>query len=310
LRAALVLVALSSVARAEPEPELAALAPSPADARMAVAIGPSGEVYEPDGHGAWTRKRAIEIALPAPDPKHSHGPVIAAARAGSRVLALTDAGVPFRLTADGWTVVHLGTKARPITSASPRPLAALGKTVFALDDASAEPVKLTDAPAPVLAAAASQSGVAIETERGLFRLEAKGWKPIAGAPPHVGALLSDRYALGDRGLHDLKTQKTLEWPHGAKIAFALAADDGVIAAAAQGKDLALFTVRAGKLASEIIPVDTPTAVVGLSADRAGRVVIALRDGRLVVRDKGKWSTAHVEDAPAAARPGSPPATSK
>jgi len=295
VRAAIALVMVARTAYADPE--LVALAPAPSDARLAVAIGPAGQVYEPDGHGAWTRKREVEIAL--------H--VVGAARAGSRVLALTEAGVPFRLTADGWTVVHLGTKQKPIASASPRPMVALGKTVLALDDGHAEPVKLADAPAPVLAVAASSSGVAIETERGLLRLEAKGWKPITGAPARVGALLSDRFALTDRVL-DLKTQKSVEWPRGMKVEHAIAVDDGVLAVGRQGKDTVLATVRAGKMISEVVPVDAP--VVGLAADRAGRVVVAVRDGRLAVREKGTWSTVHVDDKPPADRPGSPPASSK
>lgn len=292
-----------------------------------MAIGPAGEVYEPDGHGAWIRKRATEIALPGasdsgatastPSPAGSgaqrgSGPVVGAARAGARVLALTHDGPPFRLARDGWTVVHLGAHARPLTVASRRPLAAIGRTVFALDDGR-EPEKLPDAPAPILAAAASASGVVIETDAGLARLEGKRWKPIAGAPHHVAALLSDRFAVGDRGLVDLRSQKSLDWPAGAKIVAITASDEAVVAVAQRGASLELVTVRAAKVAAEPIPIDAPAAVVGVAADRAGRAVVALRDGRLAVRDKGPhgaWSTVHVEAALPPARPGSPPATQK
>lgn len=315
-------VAFAAVAHAEPQ--LAALAPA-ADARESVAIGPSGEVYEPDGHGAWIRKRATEIALAGPE-GGAHGSqasaaVVAAARAGSRVLALTHDGPPFRLARDGWTVVHLGQHAKPLTVASPRPLAAIGKALFALDDAR-EPVKLPDAPAPIVAAAASASGVVIETDAGLARLEGKRWKPITGAPHHVAALLSDRFAMGDRGLVDLRTQKALDWPTGAKIVAITASDDGVLVVAERGKAFELWTVssrggaagphgRGASVATEPIPIDAPATVVGVAGDRAGRVVVALRDGRLAVREKGArgtWSTVRVEDALSPARPGSPPAT--
>jgi hypothetical protein len=289
-------------AHAEPAAQLAALAPAP-DARQSVAIGPAGEVYEPDGHGAWTRKRPIAIA----------GQVASGARAGSRVLALTHDGPPFRLAKDGWTVVHLGAHAKPLAGAGPRPVVAVGRTVFALDDGHSEPVKLVDAPAPVVALAASASGVVVETERGLARFDGKGWKPITGAPRHVAQLLSDKFALGDHGILDLRAQKTLDWPRGAHVVTAVATDDAVLAVVEVGKELQLVTARAGKLASEPVPVDAPHGVVGVAADRAGRAVVALRDGRLAVRDAGPhgtWSTVSVKDELPPPHPGSPPATSR
>jgi len=321
---------------------LAALAPGGNDARECVAIGPAGEVYEPDGHGAWIRTRAIEIALPesaatgaaTPGAATSRaaipGPVAGAARAGAHVLVLTHDGPPFRLARDGWTVVHFGMHAKPIVSAGPRPIAAIGRTLFALDNGR-EPVKLLDAPMPILAAAASAGGVVIETDAGLARLDGKRWKPITGAPHHVAALLSDRFALEGRGAIDLRSQKTIDWPAGTKVDAAIATEDSVIAVAQHGKDLELLTWRPpasarshadAQLATEPVVVgadapaahvDAAAAPVGVTTDRAGRVVVALRDGRLVVRDKGPhgtWSTVRVQDALPAARPGPAPATQK
>ena len=299
---AIAAVALSRVARAESPPVLAALAPA-RNALASVPIGPSGELYEPDGHGAYVRKRATEIA----------GQVTSASRAGTRVIALTHDGPPFRLTADGWTVIHFGTHAKPVAGTGPRPVAALARAVYALDDSHAEPTKLPDAPAPVTALAASASGVTIETDRGLLRLEPKGWKPISGAPHSIRSLLSDRFALTDRGIFDLKSQKLLDAPPGATLAFTIASDDGIVAVAHRGKALELVTwTSKGKLASEPIPVDAPTAVVGIAADASGRAIVALRDGRLAIRaagPHGAWTTVAVQNAPTAAHPGPPPASS-
>ena len=302
IAAPVVAFAIAPAAARADAPVLAALAPA-RDARASLAIGPAGEVYEPDGHGAWIRKRPIEIA----------GQVVAAARAGSRVIAITHEGPPFRLTPDGWTVIHFGTHVKPLPGTGPRPVAALARAVFALEDGHAEPTKLPDAPSPVLALAASSSGVTIQTDRGLLRLESKGWKPITGAPRTIRSLLSDRFALTDRGIFDLKAQKLLDAAPSAQLALVTASDDGVVAVAHRGKALELVTwTGKGKLATEAIPIDAPGPVVGVSADASGRAVVALRDGRLAVRQAGAhgaWGTVQVQNAPNAAHPGPPPATS-
>ncbi len=304
MKRALVLGVLA-VRAAHAGPELSALAPAP-DARHAIAIGPTGELYEPDGKGEWVRHRAIAIAAQ----------VTAATRAGAMVIAATRDGLPFRLAADGWTVVHLAARAKAIVGAGSRPIAAVGKALFALDAQVPSPThgtaKIPDAPAPVLAVGASPGGVVIETEHGLARLEGSKWKPIATAPPHVAALLSDRLAIVDRGLYDLRANKTVAWPAGMRVVTAIATGDAdVLAIAQHGAALELVTAHAGKLAREPLPVEAPAApVVGLVADRAGRIVVALRDGRLVIRDRAGWSTVHVKDELPAAKPGAPPATSR
>ena len=45
-------------------------------------------------------------------------------------------------------------------------------------------------------------------------------------------------------------------------------------------------------------------------DRTGRAVVALADGRLLLRTRGTWTVATVQVALPADRPGSPPATGK
>jgi hypothetical protein len=293
-----ILAVVALVARAaHAEPELSALAPAP-DARHAIAIGPAGEVYEPDGKGAWVRHRAIAIAAK----------VTAATRAGVMVIAATQDGLPFRLVGDGWTVVHLAARAKAIVGAGSRPIAAVGKALFALSPQT----KLPDAPAPVIAVGATPAGVVIETELGLARLERSKWKPIASAPPHVAALLSDRLAVVDQGLLDLRANKTVAWPAGLRVVTAIATGDtDALAIAQHGTAFELVTAHAGKLSHESLPVEAPAApVVGLAADRTGRVIVALRDGRLLIRERAAWSTVRVRDELPAPKPGAPPATSR
>ena len=132
--ATLVLVAVaSSPAGAD---ALAGLAPGPTDdARLAVAIGPAGQVYEPDGKGAWARTQRFAIATP----------VATVARGTSGVIA-SGGGAVYRLAANGWTAARLGQKAgKSLAGTGPRALAALGRDLFDLDRPGGEPVKIATA---------------------------------------------------------------------------------------------------------------------------------------------------------------------
>ena len=269
------------------EPSLVALAAG-SDARKGVALGPTGQAYEPDGHGGWVRTREGGIA----------GEVGGATMAGTHPIVLAKGGPPFSLGADGWTVVYLGQHVKALLGSGPRPTAAVGKQVFALDRTPA--TKLPDAPGPVAALGASGAGVVALTDKGLVRLEGSAWRPLKGAPKHVTALVSDRWAIAGGSAIDLKTNKAV--PVGPTTLATTAGDDLVALAGTQ-----LVTVHGGKVTKQ--PVELPRGghAVGLAADRAGHVVIALRDGTLLVRDK-TWSTVTVREEPPAPHPGPGPAT--
>jgi hypothetical protein len=327
----LIVVAASGALRAQPaRTMIAALAPGPkgSDAREAVALGPHGEAYEPDGKGAWVRRHAGGLA----------GDVVRATRAGDFVIAGTDGGPPFafrggKVAAHGegdaigaWNMIVLGLHAKAIVGRGPRATAAFGKLVFGLE--TGKPVQLAEAPGVVTALAASDKAVVIETDKGLARLEVKGaaakWKPIANAPANVLALLDDRWALVDRGLLDLRTQRVTPWPAGFRVASAVAVDNGlVIAAGLRGATTELVTVKGAAVTREpIAPAVSAApnaarfgtgvaAIVSVVADKAGRVVVAAKDGQLAVRDKGgAWTRGEVTSAFPADRAGSPPAQSK
>ena len=287
--------AMTVLARAQP-PILATLAPA-TDARRAIAIGPAGQVYEPDGKGAWVRTHAGGLAAE----------VVASATAGGSVIAGAKNAPPFRLRGGAWNALDLGLKAKAILGAGSRAVAAVGKGVFALD--GAVPKKLAEAPAPVLALGSSKAGVVIATDRGLLRLQGTAFKPVKG-PKRVQALLDDRWALVDRGALDLKTMKAYTWPAGLRVGDAMVVGDGLVAVASHGKALELVTIKAGALAHEKVPAPDPSAVVGVVADAAGRVVIAMRDGTLAVRDGASWTATTVRESLAPAKPGPAPATSK
>lgn len=309
IAAVLVLLAV----RAHAAPVIAALAPGDRDAREAVALGPNGQAYEPDGKGVWIRRHAGGLA----------DDVTRATRAGALVIAGVDGGPPYAYRRGEWNLVVLGLHAKAVLGRGPRATAAFGRQVFGLD--TGKPVRLADAPGPVAMLGASANGIVIETDAGIARLAGKRWKPIANAPAHVLALLDDRWALVEHGLIDLRTQNTTAWPAGFKVASAFAVDNGLIlAVGTRGTNPELVTLKAGKLVRAAIAM-TPTVVRSLPApvapaigagivaivgDRVGRVVVATHDA-LWIRDKaGTWTVGELRDELPADRPGSPPAESK
>lgn len=306
--------------------------PTGDDAREAIAIGPSGEVYEPDGKGAWVRERAVTTA-----------DTVAVVGRANGVVALAG-GAVYRLANNGWSALRLVQKGKAVMSGGARSIAAVGRQLFALDKvAGGEVAKLAMAPSAVQLIGAGATALTIQTERGLFRAERPGapWKPIARAPRRVDRLIDDRWALTDRGAVDLKTGTTTPWPPGFRLGAVTPGPKGTLMLVGTQRGAIEVVVIAGmKVTRETIEVPAPSATaaksataaqsatkssdpsdagldargplahpVGVVTDTSGRVVVAFRDGRLAIRERGAWSlTAVVESLPAP-KPGAPPATS-
>lgn len=301
IRALAVLVLSLHAGVALAGPALVALAPADADdARKAIAIGPDGQVYAPVPSGEWVRSQPITTA----------DTLVVAGRAGQSVVAFGD-GVVYRLAGNGWSAIRLVQKGKAVMSGGPRSVAAVGRQVFALDrSAGGEPAKLAVAPAPVLAIGSGEAGVVIQTAGGLLRLEGTAFKRIARAPRRITRLVSERWALIDRGAVDLKTNTTTSWPAGLTIQLA-AAGTGVtlVAIGSTRAGIELVTLAGTKLTREPIAETAGAKAVGVVVDKAGRATVALADGRLARRERDAWSITLVREALPAPRPGSPPAVS-
>ena len=330
---AIALVAARPV-RAEPPSSRAAgtvrlIAIAPADdARRAIALGAGGEVYEPDGKGAWVHRL----------PSSTADRLVAAGRAGgpgSAVVALGD-GVVYRLAGNGWSAIRLAQKGKAILGSGARSLAAVGRQLFALDALTrGEPTRLALAPANIVAIGAGARGVVIATDSGAWRFDGKQLVALEGAPSRM-RLISDRWAIVDRGAIDLTAAQTtsrsgarpgartgaktsakaavkiaanvIAWPTGLTIGAAAVAPDGALVAIGSTRaGLELVTLRGGKLARD--PLGVTGTAVGVVVDRAGRAAVALSDGRIAVRDKAGWTTTEVTDETPPEHPGAPPATS-
>ncbi|HEY5926336.1 MAG TPA: hypothetical protein VIV11_31840 [Kofleriaceae bacterium] len=302
MRASLVIAWLLATTHAHADkPTLAALAPA-RDARQAVAIGPAGEVYAPDGNGAWVRTQAGGMAEE----------VVTATAIGATVIAGAKGSTPFKLKRGAWTALVLPLKTKPILGTGSRVLAVAGKSVFALD--KLQPKKLVDVPPEVTVTAlgASAAGVMLATDKGLMRIVKGKLAPLKHkkAPKSVRALVNDRWALVDRGVLDLKTLKPYLWPSGVHIVEATTLGNDFIGVSMHGKTVELISIKGGKPVREKVPIDNPKQVVGVVADKQQRVAIALRDGRIALRVRGTWTISEVREELAAPKPGPAPAESK
>ena len=286
---------------------IAAVAPAD-DARKAVMIGTSGEVYEPDGKGAWLHKL----------PSSTANALVAAGRAGETagtdggadggtIVALGD-GVVYRLAANGWSAIRLTQHGKAILGAGARTLAAVGRQLFALDQLTGgEPTRLALAPGNIVAIGAGAKAIVVATEAGVWKLAGGKLVALRSVPAHL-RIVSDRWAIADRGAVDLTTTKLTGWPSDLTIGVAAATSgDALVAIGASRAGLELVTLRRGKLLRD--PLGITGTAVGVVVDRAGRAVVALSDGRIALRDKAGWTTTQVTDEPPAEHPGPAPATS-
>ncbi|MGN6110247.1 MAG: hypothetical protein ACTHU0_34405, partial [Kofleriaceae bacterium] len=227
--------------------------------RHAVLLGPSGEVYEPDGRGAWVRRQRFTTA----------GALSFAGLAGARdaIVAFGD-GVVYRLAANGWTAVRLAQKGKAIMSRGGHGVAAVGRQLYALDSLDGgEPTKLGVAPAAIVAIGSGKS-VAVATARGVFRIRRGGQTAIKNAPAGVRALIGDEWALVDGGVVELRTGKRISWPEGLEIATATTGPNDRLIAVAIANERATTSAggRSSASGSQTASVGgSPSASVGGSS---------------------------------------------
>jgi hypothetical protein len=280
------------------------------DARKSIAIGARGEVFEPDGKGAWVRRQRTSTSES----------LSIAGRAGDAVIGWGN-GIVYRLAANGWSAIRLHQKERAVASGGVRAIAAVGRQLFALDKTvNGEPAKLAVAPSNVIAIGAGPRGVIVQLDRGLFRLQGARVGAIANAPKAIAKVVSDRWVLVADGAIDLKTGRKTGFPPTSTVVVAAMMEDERLVLVVRNRDRAgldVVTLKDSKL--ERTPLDIPPSStgavpepVGIVLDRSNRIVVAMRDGQIVMRDAptATWTTTTITEAVFAAKPGPAPARSR
>ncbi|MBK7071034.1 MAG: hypothetical protein IPH44_01925 [Myxococcales bacterium] len=296
LLAALVL-ASAGAATAEP---LAAVALAP-DPLASTLVGPSGQVWQPDGHGAWTRDAGGGVAADV------GGAVVAA-----QLVVVGKATPAYRLDPDGWQALRLGERGKTVMGGGPHPAFAIGRNVFVWKAKAW--VRVGAAPAGIVALwAGSDSKVYVAGADRLWRLAGKrlvdhatasvtrfasGAAPLAiaadGALFDVAAKAAAPVVLGGERLTPLAATTA---PDGAAWVFARRAAGPILARRVRG---AWQEVAAPAVADD----DRPLA---LAVHADGTVFLPLASGAVWLQRGGAWSQATLTAPAPPPRPGPGPA---
>lgn len=274
----------------------------PADPMAAIFVGPSGQIWEPDGHGAWIRDTAGGVAADV------HGAVVADA-----LVVVGKSAPPYRWDGDRWQALRLGERGRTHAGTGPRAALAIGGQIFVWSAAQWKRVGKVSGPVAALWAA-SEAKVYVAAGGKVWRLAGKAFVEAGAADVLDFAGTTSPSAITRDGLlYDGATRKTAAITLGGQpvTPLAIAAPPtggpwvlGTLAgqpALARKKGTGWESVPAPALAADDPPV-------GFGVDGAGLAVVATRSGAIWLRAAdGTWSAGRRDDRPAPPRPGPGPA---
>jgi hypothetical protein len=292
-------LALASLASAAADP-LAAAATSPDDVRRTILVGPSGQVWEPDGLGGWTRTAGGGVAADV------RGAIVV------DDLIVAGAATPlYRRRDDGWYGLRLGERGRTVLGTGPRAAVAIGRQIFVHDRGAWTRVATADRNVVALWAT-SERKLYVATDRAIFRLAGKklvSHLPIA-ATAFAGA--TPLALTADGAVHDVTTR--------AALAPTADGQPVIVEAAATAADGTPWLV--GRIATERVLVRRTRAgwerrpapplgdepVVELAIDRAGRVIIVTAAGAVhLAGEDGTWTRGTLTTRLPSPKPGPGPA---
>ena len=284
-----------AAAHAEPAKIAAVVGPDgEADVRTSILVGPSGQVFTGDGAGKFVRKLPGGIAAD----------VSGAARLGGEVIVTGISTPLYKFDAKtGWTALRLGQSGKTTLGRGPVPAVAAGKHVFVWSNGKW--VRVGETPGAVTALwAASTKKVFAVTADGIHALRGSDFvRTRAPADAIVGA---SPWAITADGVIDAGTGRQVLAAPGV-----IAATGGAGAPWVVTTDGNSACKLVGKVGGKATTVDTPiaatTAIAGMAADRAGRVMIVTTAGDVHVWADSAWTTGTLTDELPEAKPGPGPA---
>jgi hypothetical protein len=270
------------------------------DVGRTVLIGPSAQIYEPDGEGAWTRHHEGGVA----------GDVTGAARVDGELVVAGHATPLYKAHGGTWFTLRLGEDGRTVMSQGPTAAVAIGKAVLVRSKVKGKSVwsrvgTLAGKPSALWA---DGTAVWASTDSALYRLRGGGFtKSGAAARALTGGT---PWAITDKGLVDLDAGRTCPAElDGAAVTIAGAGGapgaDALTVVADTGAGLVLArTAKNGKSLERIDAVPATGAIAGVAVDGHDDVLIAFADGRFALRRGGSWTQGQVSDDLPKAKTGS------
>lgn len=304
MRAAAVLgiaLALAAPPAAAGDVEIAEVVADPTDVTRAVLVGPSGQVYEPDG-GRWVRRAEGGVAAD----------VGGAARAGGELVVAGIATPLYRRDGSTWFALRLGQEGRTVLGAGPTPAVAIGKQVF-VHAKGRTWTRVGALPGAARAVWASGKTVWAATDLGVFRLKGRAF--VKAGPP-VDAIVGAAgvpWGLVGGGLRHLPSGKDVPVTIDGVAATVVAATgagkgDLIVVADVGGKLVLARAHRAGVTRIDDVPLTG--AVAGLAVDADGDALVAFAGGAVAVRAGEAWTTAAAEDELPSRKPGPGPSRTR
>jgi hypothetical protein len=265
------------------------------DVRKSTLVGPSGEVYEASGDGAWVRRREGGVAAD----------VTGAARVGGELIVAGRADPLYRDRKGTWFALRLGEEGKTVMARGPGTAVAIGKSVLVPDKKGWK--RVGNLPGKVVSLWARGGDVWASTDTALYHLTGKSFSKVKKSKP--GTLAGGTpWAVTDAGLVDLDGKRTVKAELGGAAVTVVAAggapgDDELTVVVESGGSLVL--ARTEKRA--LVKVDTVPgtgAIAALVVDDGGDVLVAFADGTVALRRGGAWTTGAVADDLPKARKGS------
>ncbi len=295
-----VALVIATSARAD---TLAAVAPAGDDVRKALLVGPSGQVWEPDGAGTWTRRAEGGVSAD----------VRGAAVASSALIVAGKSAPLFRRDGDRWTAMRLGERGRTVVGTGPRPSLAIGKLVFVWTGTTWKRVGRTTGAITALWAA-SETKVYAGSDSALVKLAGGGgFGPIATGTPAVVALAGAvPWAVTGDGVYEVAARRAHRPTVGGaplSVFLVTATVDTAWALGTTSTGPALARFHKGAWTDAVpppLPADDPP--LALIADTSGGLLVATRGGAvLFAGSDGAWTAGTRADALPVAPPGPGPA---